>query len=375
MKDVVIWTVRGDVHARSVQWAVRELGAAASVWIASDFPSLSSVSCSLGMDTGLGASLEQAGDRVDLRGTTFWRRRPGAYLLHPDLHPDDAAVAEKELVNFNGALQYGIDSVVGLAANTQEGSERARSKLLQLACSREAGLVAPETLVSNCPSSIREFCAARANDVIIKSFSCPTWVGDAGSYFAYAKTVSPQLLALDESLSAVPAIYQKKIDKAYEVRAFFAGNSCLAVRLDSQVFEKSMTDWRAVSSAMIPLSRIELPPSVHAACRRVMKSLGIVTGSFDLAVTPDGEYVFFEVNEQGQFMWLEDRLPDVPCLQMFSEFLISGDENFEWKEPERASVRFDSYVASGSWEVVEAQERKGSRQVEKRVPYFETEAI
>lgn len=75
----------------------------------------------------------------------------------------------------------------------------------------------------------------------------------------------------------------------------------------------------------------------------LMDLLGIATGSFDFAVTRQGEHVFFEVNEQGQFLWMEDRYPGLPVLQVFSEFLLSGDKHFEWKgeiDPGRSLASF-----------------------------------
>ncbi len=36
-----------------------------------------------------------------------------------------------------------------------------------------------------------------------------------------------------------------------------------------------------------------------------MKIFGLVYGAFDFIVTPDGRYVFLEVNPSGQYMWIE----------------------------------------------------------------------
>jgi glutathione synthase/RimK-type ligase-like ATP-grasp enzyme len=36
-----------------------------------------------------------------------------------------------------------------------------------------------------------------------------------------------------------------------------------------------------------------------------MRRLGLEYGAIDLRLTPDGEYVFFEVNPAGQFLFVE----------------------------------------------------------------------
>jgi glutathione synthase/RimK-type ligase-like ATP-grasp enzyme len=38
-----------------------------------------------------------------------------------------------------------------------------------------------------------------------------------------------------------------------------------------------------------------------------MTRLGLVYGAIDMRRTPDGEYVFLEVNTAGEFLFIEDR--------------------------------------------------------------------
>lgn len=55
----------------------------------------------------------------------------------------------------------------------------------------------------------------------------------------------------------------------------------------------------------------------------------------DLAQTDDGEFVFFEVNEAGQWLWQELHCPDCALLEPFSLYLASADDAFEWDESTR----------------------------------------
>ena len=55
-----------------------------------------------------------------------------------------------------------------------------------------------------------------------------------------------------------------------------------------------------------------------------MRMLGLAFGCIDLIVTPQGEYVFLEVNEMGQFLWVEQREPACPLLRAFATLLIEG---------------------------------------------------
>jgi hypothetical protein len=74
----------------------------------------------------------------------------------------------------------------------------------------------------------------------------------------------------------------------------------------------------------------EIPPSVRQRCVELMQELGIVFGCFDFIVTPRGDPVFLEVNQMGQFLFLE-AYTDLPILDAFAEFLLAGRPDFDWK--------------------------------------------
>lgn len=76
-------------------------------------------------------------------------------------------------------------------------------------------------------------------------------------------------------------------------------------------------------------------------CRALMKRLGLVFGCFDFIVTPAGEYVFLEINQMGQFLWIEEANPDFPLLQMFCDFITSGDPDFRYTAPRRQLSYWD----------------------------------
>ena len=48
-----------------------------------------------------------------------------------------------------------------------------------------------------------------------------------------------------------------------------------------------------------------LPGDVEASILRLMQSLRLEYGALDLRLTPDGQYVFFEINPAGQFLYVE----------------------------------------------------------------------
>ena len=47
-----------------------------------------------------------------------------------------------------------------------------------------------------------------------------------------------------------------------------------------------------------------LPNKIQDKLQLLMDKLGLDSGSIDMIVTPEGEYVFLEVNPTGQFGWV-----------------------------------------------------------------------
>ena len=50
---------------------------------------------------------------------------------------------------------------------------------------------------------------------------------------------------------------------------------------------------------------MDLPERVSEACRDLVQRLGLAFGAIDLLQTTSEEYVFLEVNPNGQWHWLE----------------------------------------------------------------------
>ena len=81
-------------------------------------------------------------------------------------------------------------------------------------------------------------------------------------------------------------------------------------------------DWRhdaALRKAAV--DHIATPVAVESAILRFAAAAGVCTGSLDFAVDRNGEWWFLEINEQGQFLWLDDLCPQSKLLEKFCAFL------------------------------------------------------
>jgi hypothetical protein len=62
---------------------------------------------------------------------------------------------------------------------------------------------------------------------------------------------------------------------------------------------------------------------VGAAIHRLMERLELNFASLDMIVTPDGEFVFLELNPNGQWLWLESEV-GLPLVATMADLLMSN---------------------------------------------------
>ena len=68
-----------------------------------------------------------------------------------------------------------------------------------------------------------------------------------------------------------------------------------------------------------------------------MKEFGLNFGCFDIAVTPSGEFVFFECNPNGQWLWIEE-FTGAPIGKAIAELLRTASQSAVKTERELARV-------------------------------------
>lgn len=326
--NILIVTNAADYHALVVSEALRRKGAPHSLWYAGDFPSLQRAS----------AWFENGNEKWAVEGpeislsssaktSTVWLRRPGRPLMPEGLHPADISFAYRECHTFLGGLRR-VAGSEAFWVNPPEGFARANFKIEQLRSALRSGLAIPETLMSNDPGQIRSFVKGKAGNVVYKAFFPYSWMSSDGLSTLFCSPVEESDLPEDSVLVATPGIFQSVMKKAYELRVTALGQRLFAVKINSQRIPSAVIDWRAATEP-VPLEPYVLPASLEHALLSVMKNLGIVFGCFDLVVTPEGDYIFLEVNEMGAFLWLEEELPELHLVDSFCEFLCQGREDFQ----------------------------------------------
>ncbi|MEL6536501.1 MAG: MvdC/MvdD family ATP grasp protein [Bacteroidota bacterium] len=189
----------------------------------------------------------------------------------------------------------------------------AGSKQLQLQLAHQLGLNIPETLISNDPQQMRGFYQAQtteSREVITKMQASFAIMEQGKETVVFTNVLQPEHLEDSESLTLCPMQFQTKEEKAVELRVTVVGTQIFAWEIDSQSSEAAKHDWRRDGANMLDQWKPHaLPQPVADALLKLMDALMLNYGAADFIVTPEGKYVFLEVNPSGEFFWL-DRLEE-----------------------------------------------------------------
>lgn len=323
-----------DVHAVLVHLALEKKGYESKLFFSADMPSIQKNNLYFSSEQNAWGTIIDENHNIEWNTKnieSIWWRRPRRPHLPENIHEDDKHFVHKENSIYHDSIPYMLNSDAWWV-NPIESTYKTRSKITQLKLAQKCGFKLPETLVSNSPNDIKKFIKNAKNEgVIYKPFAPHHWVDDAGMRLLYTEKVSLNDLPSDDMLQVVPGIYQKYVEKKFELRVTCFGSHMSAVKIHSQQHAHGQTDWRKIPGQELALSTYELSWSIKDKIIKFMKEIGVVFGCFDFIVTPEEEIVFLELNEQGQFLWVEDILPELCYMDMFAEFMIQKRFDFSWK--------------------------------------------
>lgn len=344
---VLIVTEPDDIHAVLVKLALEKKNINCELFFTADMPTKQKNNIYIS-NTGYSWNTLDGNSivarRYDINFDSIWWRRPRKPYVQDNIHEEDRDFVRKENIIYHESIPYLFDNDAWWV-NPIDSQQKTRSKIVQLKWARLCGFKLPETLISNSPEDIKAFIQSNnQKSVIYKPFFPKCWAEQDGIKMIYTDKVSFEDLPSDTMLQVVPGIYQQYVEKKYELRVTCFGSHISAVKIDSQKYASGKIDWRKISGDELSLSEVELPQVIQDKIILFMKKIGVVFGCFDFIVTPDNEFVFLELNEQGQFLWVEEIAPDLCYLDMFSDYLINKNFKFSWKKTDKtlSSSDFDS---------------------------------
>lgn len=228
---------------------------------------------------------------------SVWWRRPQGFTLHDGLDP---AVASFSYTECHEAVSGCLAALDAAWVNPPELDERAHHKPLQLETARRVGLRIPDTLITNDPARARAFIdSAGGQGVVFKTFMATE------AHWRETRLIGPNDLQALDTVRYAPIIFQHFVPAVADLRVTIVGDDIFTTVVKSAPGAYAV-DYR-MDLAGAAYRAGQLPARVQAPLMALMKALGLVYGAADFRLTPDGDYVFLEVNPAGEWLFVEDR--------------------------------------------------------------------
>jgi len=310
---IAIFTLAEDLHALEVRKSLQRLGHNAVHIIESDRISASScLSCSLGWgaDPPFDAYVtSSSGLRIRVSDiAVIWLRRPRG------IQTSTITENSKELEFINNECRGGMTSLLsacsfrGRWVSEPEATTRASDKLHQLNVASKCGFRIPKTLMTQSKEEVISFYEMCGRKVVVKPL-----IGVSSPFLLTRKLENPESIP-ELAYSACPAIYQELIEGTDHIRLNCFGRTQIAALIRSNEL-----DWRP--NLNVPISALEVPEDIRGRTQKVLNALGLEMGIIDLKIDLGGNIVWFEVNPQGQFLFLEPFI-NAALSDHFARFLI-----------------------------------------------------
>lgn len=239
-----------------------------------------------------------------------WWRRPQAFSV-PDLvevnHRD--YVYSESVTAFQGLYQ----SMNIRWVNPPNADDAAGHKGWQLTMAQNCGLAIPPTLMTNSVEQAREFWHRHPGQVIYKQFiALPhTW--------RETRRLTEADMALAQSIALAPVIFQRHVPAVADLRIIAVGETLFAAATDVSNGEYPQ-DVRFNADAQYKPH--DLPDDVAGKLREMMRRMNLSYGAIDMRLTPEGQYVFLEINPAGQFLYIEEATGQ-PITEALASYLVN----------------------------------------------------
>ncbi|WP_349664874.1 hypothetical protein IZU89_08600 [Cellulophaga lytica] len=171
-----------------------------------------------------------------------------------------------------------------------------------LLIAKKVGLKIPNTLVTTSKETLTNFYEENNGDIITKDLRFPIRFYES-SFVNVSGGTSLVTYEVIEQMDDIfcMSLFQNRIEKEYEIRIFFFNSQLYCMAILSQRDSKTALDFRNYNQ-LNPNRNIPviLPKNIKLKVLDFINESKLKTGSIDLIVDKNHNYIFLEVNTQGQ---------------------------------------------------------------------------
>lgn len=180
----------------------------------------------------------------------------------------------------------------------------ADNKIYQLRVASECGLITPPTLMTNNFEKVKQFFADDCKgDMIAKLHGVLSHSMEGnGPVFPTSRIKEEDFDSLSDGLQYCPMIFQPFINKSYELRVVYTDGEIFAGKINTN---SNTTDWRQNSINEFSWEAYNLSLDIKNKISEMMKKMSLLFGVIDIIKSEEGNYVFLEINPQGEWGMLQ----------------------------------------------------------------------
>ncbi|MFE5549573.1 ATP-grasp ribosomal peptide maturase [Streptomyces sp. NPDC056534] len=294
-RRVLIVTCPVDSSARLVMQELDRRGVEYSRCNPGDFPQNLRLKATL--DDQWTGHLECNGELINLSevGCIYYRRPTKFEFIAGMSNPEKSFATSEARMGFGGVLSSMDKWINHPAANAHAGI-----KPVHLAVARKCAMTVPPTLITNDPDAAQQFVREHGK-VVYKTLSTPSFSDEGKHKITFSTVVREE--DLDSSVSLTAHLFQKWVEKKFEVRLSVVDGNFFAARIDAYSPEAAV-DWRS-DYGSLSYSVVEVPSEVRVQVSRMLELLSLRFATMDFIISPSGEWNFIDLNPNGQWGWIE----------------------------------------------------------------------
>lgn len=99
-----------------------------------------------------------------------------------------------------------------------------------------------------------------------------------------------------------PICSNNVLPSKWHIRLTVAGRQMCATEIHQP--DGAHLDWRHDRDAVSDLRRCPVPHDIRRGVTTLLQQAGLLYGALDFIVTPSGEWIFLEINPNGQWAWI-----------------------------------------------------------------------
>ncbi|NUR83984.1 MAG: ATP-dependent carboxylate-amine ligase [Nonomuraea sp.] len=320
---LLILSEPGDATVHMVLPELKARGADVLWWDPGEYPGRARLTARFDAG-GTRLVLVRDGQAVDLSSVTaVWYRRPGTPTAADQVVAADLRERAEELSVWFLDGFWDLLDARWLPAR-EPVLRRAHNKLVHLAVAQRLGFAVPPTTITNDPYELAPAYERAGGRLIAKPVEHTTFDVDGAAQSVFTTVVRRRDLVGRARIAHEPTILQPYVDKAVELRVTVVGDRVFAAEIASQDSPRTREDWRHYDFDRARHSVHRLPDDVARKCVDLVAALGVSFGAIDLILTPGGEYVFLEINPNGQWGWIQD-LTGLPIGAAIADWLTAKE--------------------------------------------------